>query len=116
MQEVGIRALTLRGLGRLNPTRSGGNPKLAPPIHVEEINDIIPTLGSEMKFWKKEVFVLCTRWGLLQGNESLLVEFLVWLRGGWAQRWRGKPRGRLGKEEREKMRENEKERKNEERK
>ncbi|GAV71877.1 hypothetical protein CFOL_v3_35479 [Cephalotus follicularis] len=35
---------------RVNSTRNGGSPKIVPTIRDDEINDTIPTLGSEMNF------------------------------------------------------------------
>ncbi|GKV30298.1 hypothetical protein SLEP1_g39122 [Rubroshorea leprosula] len=41
-----------RPRNRLTPTRSGGTAKLSPPVRDEEINDTIPSLGSDMAFRK----------------------------------------------------------------
>ncbi|KAF8010476.1 hypothetical protein BT93_J1187 [Corymbia citriodora subsp. variegata] len=38
--------------GRFNATRSGKKPKVPPPVRDDEINDTIPTLGSNMSFRK----------------------------------------------------------------
>ncbi|XWS52386.1 hypothetical protein CRYUN_Cryun11dG0066000 [Craigia yunnanensis] len=73
----GIKARRPRN--RPNTTRSGGNPKLAPPIRDEEINDTIPTLGSEMNFRKGRYLYYARGGDYCKGMDHYLWSFLCGL-------------------------------------
>ncbi|XWS71067.1 hypothetical protein CRYUN_Cryun03dG0104800 [Craigia yunnanensis] len=68
-----------RPRNRPNTKRSGGNPKLAPPIRDEEINDTIPTLGSEMNFRKGKYLYYARGGDYCKGMNHYLWSFLCGL-------------------------------------
>ncbi|MBA0777902.1 hypothetical protein Gotri_005851 [Gossypium trilobum] len=68
-----------RPRNRPNTTRSSGNLRLAPPVGDEEINDTIPTLGSEMNFRKGKYLYYARGGDYCKGMNHYLWSFLCGL-------------------------------------
>ncbi|KAF7836964.1 Calcium ion binding [Senna tora] len=68
-----------RPRNRINATRAGGNAKVAPQIRDDEINDTIPSLGSEMNFRKGKYLYYSRGGDYCKGMNHYLWSFLCGL-------------------------------------
>lgn len=68
-----------RPRSRINATRAGGNAKVVPQIRDDEINDTIPSLGSEMNFRKGKYLYYSRGGDYCKGMNHYLWSFLCGL-------------------------------------
>ncbi|XP_028759544.1 uncharacterized protein LOC114718415 [Neltuma alba] len=68
-----------RPRSRTNATRAGGNPKVVPQIHDDEINDTIPSLGSVMNFRKGKYLYYSRGGDYCKGMNHYMWSFLCGL-------------------------------------
>ena len=64
---------------RSNRTKGGGSARVSPPVRDEEINDTIPTLGSEMNFMKGKYLYYSRGGDYCKGMNQYLWSFLCGL-------------------------------------